>query len=63
MLGFGSERGTGSGAKVILILSLAIAVPSIIVFNLALALIWAPCNPPEVPIHRCRRISQTILAE
>ena len=41
MLGFGSEGGTGSGAKVIGILSLVIAVPVIIVFNLALALLWA----------------------
>lgn len=41
MLGFGSEGGTGSGAKLIAILVLVIAIPVALVLNLALALIWA----------------------
>lgn len=40
-LGFGSESGTGSGAKVVGILSFLIAIPVILIFNLALALLWS----------------------
>jgi len=43
MLGFGNHGGgTGtSGAKVIMILSLVLAVPAIIVVNALVALLWA----------------------
>lgn len=41
MLGFGSSSGTGAGGMVLTILALILAVPAIIVFNVALAVIWA----------------------
>lgn len=42
-LGFGNQNGGSgtAGAKVATILSLVIAVPAILVFNVAVALIWA----------------------
>lgn len=41
-LGIGSETGTGAASsKFAFVLALAVALPALILFNLALALVWA----------------------